>query len=179
MTCRRCLVAALFVLLATSLIGCANARPEAAASVPPAAALEDAFTLNQGGGKAWQVSMHASTETPAECRSQLRTFFERMWLLTKVWDGSSKVASRTPRAEIAPRIERLREVQYLTTTVAVPECASAAKLALEEAMAHTISGYEAFQRDEPEVKVNAAFAAANAAMTEFSGQMEFLRALAK
>ena len=64
--------------------------------------------------------------------------------ILRTWDDANKLASSTPRIQLAAQISRLQEIRRQAAAVTVYGCAIPAHTALLEMMDETIAGYTAF-----------------------------------
>lgn len=114
----------------------------------------------------------AATPTPTPTCVQLaQPTMQELESIAREWDDANKLAGQTPRASLAPQIDKLQATRRKVQDMQVPSCVDAAHRAFIESMDATIDGYIAFLGRKPDADVSNAFKRADDAMTAFSEEL--------
>lgn len=111
-------------------------------------------------------SAEAPTAAPApviasmSCADEAAPFLAQIQPLAREWDDANRLASSTPRASLAPQIDKLQALRRKAEDLEAPDCAAGIKQPLVATMETTTQAFIAFLGQQAEDDVSALFAVA-------------------
>jgi hypothetical protein len=113
----------------------------------------------------------------ASCSEQSKPFLDQIQPLARKWDDANKLASQTPRMQLAVQIANLQAVRREAQDLKPPECAKPVHDALVGSMDATIQGFLDFMSQKPDATVQVNFTKANEQMIAFTKALAVVQGL--